>query len=146
MKKVIALAFLATFLIGGENMLVEGKSALDVKQTSEKLQNILKSKGLDIFSVIKHSDEAKKVNLDMQDTQVVIFGSPKAGTPLMQCSPKIALELPLKMLIYKNKKNETIVAYEDIKNAATRYDTKNCEEIILKLSKAQENFFKAITK
>lgn len=80
----------------------------------------------------------------MQETQVVIFGAPKAGTPLMVCSPKIALELPLKTLIYKNKAGKTIVAYEEIKSIAKRYDTKNCQEIVEKLSKAQQNIFNVV--
>lgn len=146
MKKIIIGSLvLAASLFGGQKMLIEGVSSLSVEQTSQKLQDILKSKNVNVFSVIKHSDEASKVNLNMQDTQVVVFGAPKAGTPLMVCSPKIALELPLKMLIYKNEQGKTIVAYEDLKSAAKRYDTQKCEQIIEKLSLAQKNFFNAIT-
>lgn len=147
MRKIIfSLCVLtSTFLLGGD-MLITGKSDLSVADTSKKLQNLLKEKGVNVFAVIEHSKEAKKVSLDMSDTEVVVFGAPKAGTPLMQCEPKLALELPLKMLIYANKDGKTEVAYESLQDVAKRYDASKCQEIINKLSKAQENFFKAITK
>lgn len=146
MKKIALSALLvSSFLFGSSQTLTQGESSVGVQETSLKLQEFLESKKINVFSVIKHSDEAKKVNLDMQETEVVIFGAPKVGTPLMACSPKIALELPLKMLIYKNKAGKTIVAYEDIKSIAKRYDTKNCQEIVEKLSKAQNNIFKVVT-
>ncbi|ALV23970.1 putative protein (DUF302 domain) [Campylobacter iguaniorum] len=146
MKKFLLIAALfASFVFGGEKMLVTGFSPLEVGETSTKLQNILNEKGLKIFGVFEHSKLAKEAGLQMSDTVVVAFGAPKAGTPLMQCEPSIALELPLKMVIYKNKDGKTVVAYDDIKNIAKRYDV-NCDEVIAKLSAAQANFFKAITK
>lgn len=147
MRKIIfSLCVLtSTFLLGGD-MLITGKSDLSVADTSKKLQNLLKEKGVNVFAVIEHSKEAKKAGLDMSDTEVVVFGAPKAGTPLMQCEPKLALELPLKILIYKDKEGKTEVAYESLQDVAKRYDASKCQEIVNKLSKAQENFFKAITK
>lgn len=146
MKKILLLvALLVSFAFGGNNMLVSGFSSFSVVETSMKLQQILKEKGLKIFGVFEHSKLAKEANLDMRDTIVVAFGSPKAGTPLMKCEPSIALELPLKILIYQDDNGKTIVAYDDIKNIAHRYGA-NCGEIIEKLSLAQANFFKAITK
>lgn len=146
MKKI---AFLLSFFVvafAGKSPLIEAPSALSVKDTSAKLQEILKSKGLTIFAVVDHHAAAKQAGLDMQEAQVVIFGSPKAGTPLMQCSPEIAVELPLKFLIYQDKNKKTKVAYESLKSVAKRYNTKNCQKIVENLSKAQENFFKALTK
>lgn len=141
MKKFLLLSLFSALSFA---KLVEGVSPLSVEETSAKLQEILTKKGVKVFSVFNHSLEATNVNLTMNETQVVVFGSPKMGTPLMQCSPTLALELPLKFLIYK-KDDKTIVAYEDLKKAAKRHDSKNCQDIIKKLSKAQENFFKAIT-
>lgn len=142
MKKTIASLALATLPLFA-NHLVEHKTNLSVDEVVTKATKILQEKNLKIFSVFEHSKLAKDVNLEMTDTSVIVFGSPKVGTLLMQCSPKIALELPLKFLVYKAG-NETILAYEDIKNIAKRYDA-NCE-ITEKLSIAQENLAKAITK
>ncbi|CUU80044.1 DUF302 domain-containing protein [Campylobacter hyointestinalis subsp. hyointestinalis] len=146
MKKVLLIvSLLASLAFAGDKMLVSGVSPLSVDETALKLQNIIKDKGLKIFGVFEHSKLAKEVNLQMNDTVVVAFGAPKAGTPLMQCEPSIALELPLKMLIYKNSDGNTIVAYDDIKNISKRYNA-NCDEVVNKLSAAQANFFKAVTK
>ncbi|CUU68666.1 DUF302 domain-containing protein [Campylobacter hyointestinalis] len=146
MKKVLLIvSLLASLAFAGDKMLVSGVSPLSVDETALKLQNIIKDKGLKIFGVFEHSKLAKEVNLQMNDTVVVAFGAPKAGTPLMQCEPSIALELPLKMLIYKNSDGNTIVAYDDIKNIAKSYNA-NCDEVVNKLSAAQANFFKAVTK
>ncbi|EAH8299822.1 DUF302 domain-containing protein [Campylobacter fetus] len=146
MKKILLLAsLLVGFAFAGDKMLVTGFSPLGVDETAAKLQNILKEKGLKVFGVFEHSKLAKEVNLEMRDTVVVAFGAPKAGTPLMQCEPSIALELPLKMVIYKDNDSKTVVAYRDIKDIAKSYGA-NCDEVVNKLSAAQSNFFKAITK
>lgn len=142
MKKLLILTLFSVLSFA---KLVEGVSPLSVEDTSAKLQNILTKKGVKIFSVFNHSLEAKNVDLSMQDTQVVVFGAPKMGTPLMKCEPFLAIELPLKFLIFK-KGDKTIVAYEDLKEVVKRYDAKKCNEIVNKLSKAQENFYKSIIK
>ncbi|CZE45838.1 DUF302 domain-containing protein [Campylobacter geochelonis] len=144
-KTLLLLAVCATFLLGDNKMLTTATSPLSVDETASKLTNILESKGLKIFGVFEHSKLAKEAGLDMSDTVVVAFGAPKAGTPLMQCAPQIALELPLKILIYKNSDGKTTVAYEDIKEIAKRYDAQDCAPVE-NLSKAQANFFNAITK
>jgi uncharacterized protein (DUF302 family) len=68
-------------------------------ETMTKLQALLREKGLAIFAIVDHSGEAAKVGLAMPPTQLVIFGSPRAGTPLMLASPDIAIDLPLKILV-----------------------------------------------
>ncbi|WP_078424318.1 DUF302 domain-containing protein [Campylobacter pinnipediorum] len=108
----------------------------------KKAVEILKSKQLKVFDIIEHSKLAKDVGLDMGDTTVVIFGSPKVGTLLMQCSNEIAIELPLKFLIYKNQ-DKTILAYEDIKQIAKRYNAQDCK-IVSKISEVQNKLSHAI--
>lgn len=148
MKKTIFSLSAFFILLSSLNAsdLKELKSTLSVNDASIKLQKILKSKKVKVFSVFDHSKEAKDVNLKMNETQVVVFGNPKIGTKLMQCQGKIALELPLKMLIYKNAKNETIVAYRSMEDIAKDYDVKSCGKIVKKLSNIQQNLQKAISK
>lgn len=74
--------------------IVDKPSNHSVEQTVEKLKNILQSKGVTLFASIDHSGEAEKVGMKMPPTKLLIFGSPKAGTPLMLASPSIALDLP----------------------------------------------------
>jgi len=89
----------------GDNMISEGAGIVtvpsnhSVDETVERLRNILKDKGVTLFAVIDHSGEAEKVGMKMPPTKLLIFGSPKAGTPLMLAAPGTAIDLPLKILV-----------------------------------------------
>ena len=74
---------------------------------------LLWRKGLQVFAVIDHSGEAEKVGLKMPPTKVLIFGSPKAGTPLMVAAPSLAIDLPLKALVAEDAQNKVTVTYND---------------------------------
>ena len=82
-----------------------------VEQTVEALQNILKSKGVAVFALINHSGEADKVGLKMRPTKLLIFGNPRAGTPLMLASPSSAIDLPLKILVWEDAQGKVWVSY-----------------------------------
>ena len=85
-----------------------GKGIIDypsnhsVDQTVEKLTHLLRSKGVMLFALIDHSGEAEKAGMKMPPTKLLIFGSPKAGTPLMLAAPTIAIDLPLKILVWED--------------------------------------------
>jgi uncharacterized protein (DUF302 family) len=81
-----------------------------VSETVSRLTDLLKSKGMKVFDVIDQSAEASQVGLDLRETVMVVFGSPKAGTPVMDAVPLAALELPLKVLIWDDK-GQTKVSY-----------------------------------
>ena len=87
----------------------------------ERLQEILQSRGLALFAHINHSEEARRVGLEMQEAHVLIFGNPKAGTPLMIASPLVALELPLKVLVWQGSDGRTWVSYTSSDYLTTRY-------------------------
>jgi uncharacterized protein (DUF302 family) len=82
-----------------------------VDETVERLKNILQSNGIILFAVIDHSGEAKKVGMKMPNTKLVIFGNPKGGTPLMLAAPSIAIDLPLKILVWQDGKGKAWVSY-----------------------------------
>ena len=73
-----------------------------ISETLERLREAVREKGLQIFAIVDHSGEAERVGLQMQETKLLIFGSPKAGTPLMVASPLLALDLPLKALVWED--------------------------------------------
>src|ERR1700729_3132425 len=79
--------------------LVEIASRYSFDETVERLQAAFREKGMQVFAVIDHSGEAEKVGLKMRPTKVLIFGSPKGGTPLMGAAPSLAIDLPLKALV-----------------------------------------------
>jgi uncharacterized protein (DUF302 family) len=93
------------------NGLVQIASRHSVGETVQRLESMLAQKGLQIFTVIDHSGEAAKVGLTMRPTKVVIFGSPKGGTPLMVASPSLAIDLPLKALVAEDENGKVWVSY-----------------------------------
>jgi uncharacterized protein (DUF302 family) len=93
------------------NGIIDKVSNHSVEQTMDKLQNILQSKGITLFAVIDHSGEAEKVGLKMPPTKLLIFGNPKAGTPLMLAAPSSAIDLPLKILVWKDGQGKVRVSY-----------------------------------
>jgi len=82
-----------------------------VEETVDRLQRILRERGLVLVALVDHSGEAEKVGLQMPPTKLLIFGSPKAGTPLMVAAPSLAIDLPLKILIAQDREGKTWVSY-----------------------------------
>lgn len=82
-----------------------------VDETVEKLKGVLQAKGVTLFAFVDHSGEAEKVGMKMRPTKLLIFGSPKAGTPLMLASPSIAIDLPLKILVWEDAQGKVWVSY-----------------------------------
>src|SRR6202162_569641 len=94
-----------------ENGLVQVASKYSVEETLRRLEAAFASKGLQVFAVVDHSGEADKVGWEMRPSKVVIFGSPKAGTPLMVASPSLAIDLPLKALVAEDEQGKVWVSY-----------------------------------
>ena len=84
-----------------------------VDDTIARLEALLREKGLTIFALIDHSGEAEKAGLKMPNTKLLIFGSPKAGTPLMQAAPTLAIDLPLKALVWEDVEGHIWLTYND---------------------------------
>src|SRR5262249_10130645 len=82
-----------------------------VDETVEKLKRILQSKGVTLFAVVDHSGEAEKVGMKMRPTKLLIFGSPKAGTPLMLAVPSVAIDLALKILVWEDAEGKVWTSY-----------------------------------
>jgi uncharacterized protein (DUF302 family) len=93
------------------NGIVDKASNHSVDETVAKLKEILQSKGVTLFATVDHSGEAAKVGMKMRSTKLLIFGSPKAGTPLMQAAPSVAIDLPLKILIWEDTQGKAWVSY-----------------------------------
>ena len=93
------------------NGLVQIASHYSVEETGRRLQEAFAAKGLQVFATVDHSGEAEKVGLKMRPTKVVIFGSPKAGTPLMVAAPSLAIDLPLKVLVAEDAEGGVWVTY-----------------------------------
>jgi uncharacterized protein (DUF302 family)/uncharacterized membrane protein YidH (DUF202 family) len=99
-------------LMAPNNGILTQQSNHSVDETLKNLQRALEAKGVTVFAVVDHSGEAKKVGLKMRPTKLIIFGSPKAGTPLMLAAPSIALDLPLKILVSEDDAGKVWVSYD----------------------------------
>ena len=99
--------------MANENGLVQVASHYSFDETIKRLQAAFAEKGLQVFAVIDHSGEAEKVGLKMGPTKVMIFGSPKGGTPLMVAAPSLAIDLPLKALVAEDAEGKVSVTYND---------------------------------
>jgi len=82
-----------------------------VDQTVEKIEETLRAKGVKLFAVVDHSGEAERAGLQMRNTKLLIFGNPKAGTPLMVAAPTIAIDLPLKILVWEDDSGRVQISY-----------------------------------
>lgn len=91
--------------------IVDRSSRLSVDETVERIKGALQSRGITLFALIDHSKEAEKVGLTMPPTKLLIFGSPKGGTPLMLAAPSIAIDLPLKILVWQDGHGTAWVSY-----------------------------------
>ena len=96
---------------GTHQGIIDRPSPLSVDQTVERLRAILLAGGVTLFVVVDHSGEATKVGMSMRPTKLLIFGSPKAGTPLMVAAPSVALDLPLKILVWQDGEGQVWVSY-----------------------------------
>src|SRR5271168_4779292 len=93
------------------NGLLQVASLHSVEETVRRLQSVFAERGLQVFALIDHSGEAEKVGLKMPPTKLLIFGSPRGGTPLMLAAPSIAIDLPLKILVWEDVQGKVGVSY-----------------------------------
>jgi uncharacterized protein (DUF302 family) len=105
-----------------KNGIVDVPTNHSVDETVEKIKSILQAKGVTLFALIDHSGEALKVGMKMRPTKLLIFGSPKAGTPLMLASPSIAIDLPLKILVWEDAEGKVWLSYNSPEYLQERHD------------------------
>jgi uncharacterized protein (DUF302 family) len=125
-----------------DNGLIQVASRYGVEETVRRLQAAFASKGLQVFSVVDHGGEAEKLGLKMRPTKVVIFGSPKAGTPLMVAAPSLAIDLPLKALVAEDADAKVWVTYNNPEYLKERHRVP--EELINNLAGAGSVIAKAV--
>ena len=150
----ISIAFVALFSLAMPTFaneallsasLITVKSAHSVATTTDRLESILKSKGMNVFARIDHAAGAKKVDMELRPTELVIFGNPKVGTPLMKCSQSMGIDLPQKALIWEDEKGDVWLGYNDQDHLAKRHSITGCDEVLTKVKGALAKFAAAAT-
>jgi uncharacterized protein (DUF302 family)/uncharacterized membrane protein YidH (DUF202 family) len=111
-----------TMALSGDKGIVDIPSNHSVDQTVDRLKGILDAKGVTLFALIDHSGEAEKAGMKMPPTKLLIFGSPKAGTPVMVAAPRTAIDLPLKILIWEDSQGKVWISYNSTSYLQQRHD------------------------
>ncbi len=142
---VILVLLSSSVFADSSDGIITVKSAHDVNTTVDNLEKALESKGMKVFALIDHSAGAKSVGIDLKPTELVVFGNPKVGSPLMVCEQSVAIDLPQKALIYEDESGEVWLSYNDPKYLKQRHQIEGCDEVLNKISKALANFAKAAT-
>jgi uncharacterized protein (DUF302 family) len=128
--------------MANERGLVRIASPYSVEETVQRLQSTFAAKGLQMFALIDHSGEAAKVGLKMRPTNVLIFGSPKGGTPLMVASPSLAIDLPMKALVAEDESGKVWLTYNSPDYLKERHNVP--EDLIKNLAGAGPLMEKAV--
>jgi uncharacterized protein (DUF302 family) len=105
-----------------ESGLINKASRRSVDETVERLTGILHAKGVKVFALVDHGGEARSAGLQMRPTKLLIFGNPKAGTPLMVAAPSIAIDLPLKVLVWEDGNGKVWATYNTPGYLVERHD------------------------
>jgi len=117
--------------------LVVKASGYSVEETRDRFTKILENKGLTLFAVIDHAENAANAELSLRPTTMVLFGNPKLGTPLMQCEQSLAIDLPQKVLIWEDEAGQVQLAYNDPRYLGGRHRLGSCgSAVIQQISKA----------
>jgi uncharacterized protein (DUF302 family) len=119
------------------------ESKLSVKDTGDKLVKALDEKGIKVAARIDHAAGAKAAGLDLPPTEVIMFGNPKLGTPLMQAQRTAGLDLPMKMLIWQDASGKVWVGYLSPAQLKKRYAIKGNDEVLKSMTGALDTFAKA---
>lgn len=133
---LLCALFSTTAFAGDVDGLIKMKSAWGVAKTLDRLEVLLKKKGITIAARWKHSEKAKGVNIPMRDTELLIFGNPKLGSHLMTSKQTVAIDLPMKAIAWSDAKGQVWIAYNDPMYIAKRHGVNDRPEQLKKMSGA----------
>ncbi len=133
---ILVCTLFAGSIMAGENGIIKKKSMHSVTVTLDRLENILTKKGITVALRWKHSDKAKAVGMKMRDTEILIFGNPKMGSPLMLSNQEIGIDLPMKALVYKDADGQVWLAYNDPAYLKKRHGISDKDKVFAKMTGA----------
>jgi uncharacterized protein (DUF302 family) len=133
---LIAIALAAANASAAENGVATKASTYPVAETLARLERVLTAKGMTVFARIDHRAEAERIGLAMRPAQLLIFGNPKGGTPLMVAAPTAALDLPLKALVWEDDGGKVWVSYNRVAYLAQRHEIRGKDELVRSLDQA----------
>jgi uncharacterized protein (DUF302 family) len=137
MKRVgiaVLLAMVAVNAFAGGNGLISKPSRYSARETMDRLAAVLQSKGMTVFARIDHAAEAEKIGIKMRPSQLLVFGNPKGGTPLMAAAPTVAIDLPLKALAWEDAGGKVWLGYNSPSYLKERHGIEGMDEALKALA------------
>ena len=125
-KLCVATLILIPVLSFAADGLLSVKSPRNAKETMDRLEDVVKQRGLTVFARIDHAAGATKVGKTLRPTEVLIFGNPQGGTPLMECAQSAGIDLPIKALVWEDAAGQTWLGYNDAVYLAKRHGAPDC--------------------
>ena len=141
---VAATLTLATTFAAASDGLIAIKSPHGAKDTMNRLEEIVKQRGLNVFARIDHAAGAAKIGKTLRPTEVIIFGNPQGGTPFMECAQAVGIDLPLKALVWEDASSQVWLGYNDPAWLAKRHGVADCPAAV-NLGKALAGIMAAAT-
>lgn len=129
------LIIICSFYLESSLAISSFHSAKNFSETSKMIEEFIQEKGLNLFAIIDHAENAKKINIKLSPNKLFIFGNPKVGSPLIQTSATMGLDLPVKVLIHVNSNNEVIVSYNNLNALAKKHNLKSSHSSFQKIGK-----------
>ncbi len=126
--------------------IIKKESVYTVKETMDKFESLIKSKGLTVFARIDHAKNAAGVDMQMNDAEVIIFGNPKGGTLLMKNDVAVALDLPLRVAVYKDNDGKVWISYHNPQALKTNYKISKGVKVLDKVEGALDKLTTAVSK
>ena len=142
---VLTMLLFAAAPVCADTGFVNVKSNHSVKETADRLETVLKQKGMTVFTRIDHAAGAKRVGKTLRPMELIIFGNPKVGAPLMQCSPTVGVDLPQKALIWEDEGGRVWYTYNTPGYLDKRHGLAKCSQVLKKIENALKNFAVAAT-
>ena len=150
MEKLVLTMVLALGLVAGSATAADGLVSImsphSVKETMDRFQELVKAKGLNVFLRVDHAAGAQKVGKSLRSTELLVFGNPQGGTPLMECAQTAGIDLPLKALAWQDDAGQVWLSYNDPQYLARRHEIKECREVVSGLRKALDGLVREAVK
>ena len=142
---ILIMSVFISYAMADDNGLISKKSNYSVKETLDRLEGVLKEKGITIALRWSHSDNGNKVGIPLRPTELLLFGNPKLGTNFFTSKQTAGIDLPMKALAWEDEKGQVWLSYNDPFYIARRHGIKDRDEVAKKMSGALDKFTSAAT-
>lgn len=140
---ILIVLFILTPFAQADGLIKKPSTHNSVDTTAKRLKQVLEKQGIRVFAHIDHQENAEGVKLKLGELQLLIFGNPRLGTPLMQSNPEAGIDLPMKALVWEDNEGKVWLVYNDPRYLVKRHDITDRQEVVKKMSTALDKLTNA---